>query len=122
MLSPTTIIKKFEKYFLSSDLEGMLSLYDDNAVYYFPPSEIQAFGRQEIYQAWKDWFEQYQPKKIKLSICCVNEPYDGYAIIYSKGESVVYDRYNCETIKTSLRPIDTVKFENGQWRYIVDFG
>jgi SnoaL-like domain len=92
-MKPEDVVTVFTRYFLEKDLKGIVSLYDKNAVYYFPPNDIRAIGREKIADVWRRWFQRYTPLKFHLKLQNVRyDPHNRrYATVRSKGYSIVND-------------------------------
>jgi ketosteroid isomerase-like protein len=114
----TGVIEAWTKAFIAGDLDGIMELYDDDAVFFMPSMEILAKGKDEIRAAWAGVIALGPVHSIDITER--DEHIDGNTA-YAHQSGVLKGEMGGEPVEIPFRTTEVMRRgADGSWRYVID--
>jgi uncharacterized protein (TIGR02246 family) len=114
----TGVIEAWTKAFIAGDLDAVVELYDDDAIFVMPSMEIVANGKDEIRAAWAGVMALGSVESI--DIIERDEHIDGNTA-YAHQHGVLKGEMGGEAVEIPFRATEVMRRgADGNWRYVID--
>ena len=118
MSESTGVIEAWQKAFLAGDVDALIELYEDDAVFVMPSMEIVAKGKVEIRAAWAGLIALGSVDSI--DIIERDEHIDGNTA-YAHQHGVLKGEMGGEPVEIPFRATEVMRRgTDGSWRYVID--
>ena len=114
----TGVIEAWSKAFIAGDLDGIMEVYEDDAVFVMPSMDIVARGTAEIRAAWAGLLAMGSVESI--DIIERDERIDGNTA-YAHQHGVLKAEMGGESVEIPFRATEVMRRgADGNWRYVID--
>jgi len=114
----TGIIEAWQKAYLAGDARAIAELYEDDAIFVMPSSEIVAKGRDAIREAWAGLIAAGQADSV--DIIERDEQVVG-DVAYAHQHGVIRGKVDGEPVEIPFRTTEVMRRgSDGSWRYVID--
>ena len=114
----TGVIERWTKAFIAGDLDAIMEVYEDDAVFVMPSMEIVATGKAEIRAAWAGLLAL--GSVVSVDIIERHEHIDGNTA-YAHQHGVLKGEMGGEPVEIPFRATEVMRRgADGNWRYVID--